>query len=152
MNDVIHILLAVALIALFLRTEELNQYLVGVMGVSFPIIDHFFITPLIELGYIGGPLWIHRSITHSFLAGAIFVAIFYYLGYEKPALIGYSAHLVPDYFMGGVKPFLPFNPTTYGFQLPKYITALVALFSGTIILWAFLSNRYRLKPEIIKKK
>lgn len=142
MNDAVHILLAVALVALLLRSKKVDRYLVATAGVSFPMADHFLITPLIELGYLSGPIWVHRSITHSLVAGIIFVGILYLFGFWKSSLIGYSAHLVPDFFMGGVKLFLPFSAAVYGFHFPSFLNAVVGLFSGAVILGAIISRIY----------
>lgn len=142
MNDAVHILLAIALTYLLLRTEKIQEYLVSVLGVSFPMIDHFLITPLITLGFLGGPIWLHRSITHSLLAGALVVAAGYVIGYWKPAMIGYSSHLVPDFFCGGVKLFLPFNTNVYGFNISSFFTsAIVGFASGLILVYALIKYR-----------
>jgi len=75
------------------QNHQARALLVASICVSIPIIDNYLFTPLVELGHLSGPVWTHRSITHLLLAGALVVALFYYVGFWKSALISYSAHL-----------------------------------------------------------
>lgn len=79
------------------------------------------------------------------------VALFYYVGFWKSALISYSAHLVPDFLTGGVKLFLPFSAATYGFNFSWWgVGAVCGLFSGLVILTGLLTLRYRLRFSLLK--
>jgi len=152
MENAVHILFALALVILILRTPKLKPYLVALICVSIPITDNYLFTPLVKLEYLDGPIWTHRSITHSLLAGALLMAIFYYIRFWKSALIGYTAHLVPDFFTGGIKLFLPFNTVNYGFNFSWWLTsAILGLFSGIVILASFLTLHYHLGFTLLKE-
>jgi inner membrane protein len=152
MENAVHILFSVALVMLILRTPKLKPYLVALICVSIPITDNYLFTPLVKLGYLSGPVWTHRSITHSLLVGTLLVAIFYYTGFWKSALIGYAAHIVPDFFTGGVKLLLPLSPTNYGLNLNWWLTsAILGLFSAIVILTSFLTLHYPLGFTILKE-
>lgn len=142
MNDAVHILFALALTAVLLGATERTPYFVAVVGVSFPMSDHFLLTPLVNLGYLHGPIWTHRSITHSLLAGIIFVTIAWYIGHAAAGAIGYGAHLLPDVVLGGAKLFLPVDATVYGgMWLPWLPTnTVVGLLSGLVLLCVILVN------------
>jgi inner membrane protein len=141
MNDSIHILLAVMLVYIFKR-RRVPDFLVGVVSVSSPMSDHYLITPLISLGFLpASPLWVHRSITHSLLAGVVIVAVFWRLGYALPSFLGYSAHIVPDFFFGGVKLLLPFDSTIYGFNWsPSIVESIIGLGFVIVVIHGLLGR------------
>lgn len=141
MNDAIHILLAIALVGIFIKPIDHIPYLVAVVGAAIPMTDRFFFNSLIEIGYLGS-FWAHRSITHSLFAAIVFVAIAWYIGYPKAGVLGYGSHIIPDIFLGGIMLFFPITTTIYGGDwLPRFLTnAVVGLISVIVIIWMILKE------------
>lgn len=145
MMEGVHILLALALVILFIKDPDHISYLIAALGAAIPMTDRFLFNSLIEIGFLG-PMWEHRSVTHSLFSAIIFVMIAWYLGYPKEGAIGYGAHLIPDMFLGGVMLFFPISLSVYGDNwLPTFLTnAVVALLSGIVIIWHILNEEYNL--------
>jgi len=141
-NNAVQILLALALVAAVLRPRERAPYLVAVAAAAFPVLDGLLLTPLVEAGHLAGPLWTHRSVTHSLVAGVAVVAVAAAVGHWKAGALGYAAHLVPDFLFGGVKLFLPFDATVYGVQgLPVWPADVAVGVASVAVLLAL--NRER---------
>ncbi len=72
------------------------------------------------------------------MAFIVVVLVFHYAGYAFSSLLGYSAHIIPDFFFGGVKLFLPFDPTVYGFNLRSgVVESIIGLCFVVIVLYEF---------------
>jgi inner membrane protein len=112
--DGVHILFGVALVMLLLRTRRLEPYLIAVLAAGGPDLDRYLFVPLIYRGYLSGPLWTHRGITHSLLLMVVVVAIAYAAGHWRAGAIAYGSHLAADYATGGIRLFAPFEVSLYG--------------------------------------
>lgn len=124
--DGVHILLAVALVIVVLRTDRAEPYLIAILAAGIPDLDRYLFTPLLYSGYLTGPVWTHRGITHSLVAFLLFVAIARSVGHWRAAALGYGSHLVADYFTGSIRLFAPFSPRPYGLYYDWMLGNVVA--------------------------
>lgn len=133
--DGIHILLAVALFALVSRTDRVEAYLVVVIAAGLPDLDRYLFTPFIYSGYISGPIWTHRGITHSLFALLLFVSVAHLIGHWRAAVIGYGSHLVADYVTGGIRLFSPFTIRQHGLYFDWMLgNIVVGTFAALVIV------------------
>lgn len=129
--DGIHILVAIALVMVLLRTDRAEPYLVGVLAAALPDLDRYLFTPLVYEGYLSGPMWTHRGITHSLFAFAVLTGLGYAIGYWRPAAIGHGSHLLADFWTGGIRVFAPFDLRIHGLYYDWML--------GNVILGSFAS-------------
>ncbi|GAB3680762.1 hypothetical protein GCM10028857_03910 [Salinarchaeum chitinilyticum] len=139
--DGAHILLSMALVFLLLQKREPEPYFVAVLAASIPDIDKFVFTPLIELGYVDGPIWFHRGVTHSIFFAVLLVTVFAYFGPWRAAVIGVASHLCLDFLTGGVRLLIPFDTGLYGLNLSWKLANVVAMVVAVTILFAGLAQR-----------
>lgn len=139
--DGIHILLGVALITLFMRTDRVEVYLIGILAAGFPDLDKYLFSPLVYGGYLSGPIWTHRGITHSLVALLLFVGAARLVGLWRPAAIGYGSHLMADICTGAVRLFAPFSIEQYGLYYDWGLGNVVAGTFATVVIFAELAVR-----------
>lgn len=155
MENAIHLLLAVALVACLERPTAPTPYLVAVAAVSVPMVDAYTFTPLVERGVLAGPVWVHRSVSHSLLVGVLVVVAAATVGCWRAGALGYLAHLVPDAVLGGVRPLLPFDATVVGVYVdawPSHYLAMegaVALGSGLVVLAEIYRQAGGIDPDAL---
>lgn len=135
--DGVHILLAVALVLAVLRTDRAEPYLVAILAAGLPDLDRYLFTPFIYSGYLSGPIWTHRGITHSLLAFALVVGAAHLVGHWRAAALGYGSHLIADFMTGGVRLFAPFTVGIHGLYYDWMLGNLVA---GTFALVVTLAG------------
>lgn len=132
--DGVHVLFAIALVVVLLRTRRAEPYLIAVLAAGGPDLDRYLFAPFIYRGYLAGPLWTHRGITHSLFLMAVFVAVAYAVGHWRAGVIGYGSHLVADYATGGIRLFAPLDASLYGLYLDWMLGNLVVgAFSVVVI-------------------
>lgn len=133
--DGVHILLAVAVTMLVVRSDDAVPYLIAILAGGFPDLDMFVFQPLVYRGYVEGVMWGHRGLTHSIFALAVFVGIWWLMGHPLPALLGYGSHLSADAVTGGVRLFAPLSPTIHGIYLDwALVSGVLGLFSMAVIV------------------
>jgi inner membrane protein len=135
--DGVHILLAVALVIVLLRTERVEPYLVAILAAGVPDLDKYLFTPLIYSGYLSGPIWTHRGITHSLFAFALFVGAAHLVGQGRAAAVGYGSHLAADFATGAIRLFAPFTVRLHGLYYDWVFGNVVA---GTFALAVTLAG------------
>lgn len=141
--DGIHILLAVSLIVVLLRTDRVEAYLLGILAAGLPDLDRYLLSPLVYGGYLSGPIWTHRGITHSLFAMVLVVGMARLAGLMWPAAIGYGSHLIADFATGSIRLFAPFSVRPYGLYLDWGLGNVVAGAVATLIILAELAGRLR---------
>ncbi|MFW5919696.1 MAG: metal-dependent hydrolase [archaeon] len=124
--DGIHVMLAIALVMVLLRTDRVEPYLIAILTAGLPDLDRFLFTPFIYQGYLSGPMWSHRGVTHSLLAFALLTGIGYAIGYWRPAAIGHGSHLITDYLTGGIRLFAPVSPRLHGLYYDWTMGSVIA--------------------------
>lgn len=124
--DGIHILLGVALFALVSRTDRVEAYLVVVIAAGLPDLDRYLFTPFLYSGYLSGPIWTHRGITHSLVALLLFVGAAHLLGHWRAAAVGYGSHLAADFITGGIRLFSPLTIRQHGLYFDWMLGNIVA--------------------------
>lgn len=124
--DGIHILLAVALFALVSRTDRVEAYLVVVVAAGLPDLDRYLFTPFIYSGYISGPIWTHRGITHSLFALLLFVGASHLIGHWRAGAVGYGSHLIADFLTGSIRLFSPVTIRQHGLYFDWMLGNVVA--------------------------
>ena len=144
--DGVHILLAVALFALVARSDRVEGYLVVVIAAGVPDLDRFMFTPFIYQGYISGPIWTHRGITHSLLALLLFVGAASYLGLWRAAAVGYGSHLAADLLTGGIRLFSPLTIRYYGLYYDWMVGNVVAGTFAALVIGRELVVRTQADP------
>lgn len=112
--DGVHVLLAVALVMVVLRTDRAEPYLVAILAGSVPDLDRYLFTPFLYSGHLSGPVWTHRGITHSLFAFALVVGAAWTVGHWRPAVLGYGSHLATDFVTGGIRLFAPLSIELHG--------------------------------------
>jgi len=113
----VHILVSMALILLLFRAERPEPYLVAALAATFPDIDTIVFRPLLRVGYVHGPVWAHRGLTHSLLAGGVLVLLLSLFGPWRAASVGFLSHVFLDSLTGGVQLFAPVDPGLYGLSI-----------------------------------
>lgn len=145
----VHILLALALVLLVVRSERAEPYLVAALAATVPDADTFVFRPLIELGYVSSVVWTHRGLTHSLLAGFVVVTLLSAFGPWRPAAIGFGSHLVFDMLSGGIRLFAPVDRTLYGISLDwLLLNALTSAFAIVVLLGGLLEMKYDLGRRV----
>ena len=124
--DGVHIMLAVALVVLVVRTDRAEPYLVAIVTAGVPDLDWFLFTYFAETGYLTGQLWTHRGITHSLFALLLCVGVGYRFGFWRPAALGYGSHLVADFLTGEIQLLAPFSTELYGMYYDWVLGSLLA--------------------------
>lgn len=133
--DGIHVLLGPALVMVLLRSDRAEPYLVAMLLAGVPDLDRYLFSPLITGGYLTGPLWAHRGITHSLLVMALFVYLAYLVGETRAGALGYGSHLAADFLTGSIRLFAPFDVVAYGFGYDWLLGSTVAgVFSGVVLI------------------
>lgn len=146
-DDGIHILLGVALVALLIRPDRVEPYLVVVLAASLPDLDRYLFAPFVYTGYLSGPLWTHRGITHSVVALVLVVGTAYAVGLEAPAALGYGSHLAADFLTGGVRLLASLSTAQYGLYYDWVIGNVVAGTVAGLVIVAELAVRLRRDDE-----
>lgn len=142
----VHILIGLALAVLVYRSERAEPYLVAALAAAAPDIDTFVFRPLVELGYVSGPLWTHRGLTHSLLGGVVVIVLLSSVGPWRVAAIGFGSHVVFDMLTGGVRLFVPVDPTLYGTAVDwLLLNMLASVVAVTLILGGLLGMKYDLE-------
>lgn len=144
--DGIHILLAVALFALVSRTDRVDAYLVVIVAAGVPDLDRYLFTPFIYSGYLTGPIWTHRGITHSLFALLLFVGAAHLIGHWRAAAVGYGSHLIADFITGGIRLFSPFTITPHGLYYDWMLGNVVAGTFAALVIARELVRRTRAEP------
>lgn len=133
--DGVHVLFGIALVMVLLRTRRVEPYLIVVLAASLPDLDRYLFVPFLYRGYLVGPLWTHRGITHSLVCMALFVAVAYAVGHWRAGAVGYGSHLAADYATGGIRLFAPFDDALYGLYLDWMLgNIVVGSFSAIVML------------------
>lgn len=141
--DGVHILLGVALVALLLRTDRVEPYLVVILAAGLPDLDRYLFTPFIYSGHLSGPIWTHRGITHSLVALLLFVGLAHLAGEWRPAALGYGSHLLADFVTGGIRLFAPFSVQPHGLYYDWMLGNVVAGTFALLVVLAELTVRFR---------
>lgn len=141
--DGIHILLAVALFALVSSTDRVEAYLVVIVAAGLPDLDRYLFTPFLYGGYLSGPIWTHRGITHSLFALLLFVGAAHLIGHWRAAAVGYGSHLIADFLTGGIRLFSPFTVSPHGLYYDWMLGNVVAGAFATLVIGAELYVRTR---------
>lgn len=115
--DGVHVLLGPALVMVLLRTERVEPYLVALLFAGVPDLDRYLFGSLLAEGYLWDSILVHRGITHSLLAMALFVGLAHLIGEWRAGAIGYGSHLATDFLTGGIQLFSPFTLQRYGLEL-----------------------------------
>jgi inner membrane protein len=144
--DGIHILLAVALFAFLSRTDSVEAYLVVIVASGLPDLDRYMFTPFIYSGYLSGPMWTHRGITHSLFALLLFVGAGHLLGHWRAAAVGYGSHLAADFLTGGIRLFSPLTISYHGLYYDWMVGNVVAGAFATLVIGWELFVRTRDTP------
>ncbi|QCS41913.1 metal-dependent hydrolase [Natrinema versiforme] len=145
----VHILIGLALVLLVSRSGRAEPYLVVALAAMAPDIDTFVFRPLVEFGYVSGPLWSHRGLTHSLLGGVVVVALLAYFGPWRAAAIGFGSHVGFDMLTGGVRLFAPVDPTLYGTSVDwLLLNMLASVVAVIIILGGLLGMKYDFERPI----
>lgn len=145
--DGVHVLLGVSLVVAVLRTRRAEPYLVAILAASVPDLDKYLFTPFVYAGYLSGPLWTHRGITHSLLALLLFVGAAYRVGHWRAAVLGYGSHLVADYLTGGIRLFAPFTVRLYGLYYDWMLGNVVAGSFAVVVTLVGLAAMLRLDGD-----
>jgi inner membrane protein len=132
--DGVHVLLGPALVMLLFRSGRAEPYLVAMLSAGLPDLDRFLFGPLIDWGYLAGPLWAHRGITHSLLVMALFVGLAHQVDEARAGAIGYGSHLAADFLTGNVRLFAPFDVTAYGLGYDWLLGSAVAGGFSSVVL------------------
>ena len=135
--DGVHVLLGPALVMVLLRTDRVEPYLVALLFAGVPDLDRYLFGALAlpTNGYLWESVFVHRGITHSLLAMALFVGIAYLIGEWRAGAIGYGSHLTADFLTGGVELFSPFVVQRYGLELNWLLaSATTGAFSGVVLV------------------
>jgi inner membrane protein len=141
--DGVHVLTALALVALLFDARRPEPYLVAVLAAAVPDVDKFVFDPLVRLDYVQGAVWAHRGVTHSLLFGLLLVLALSYLGPWRAAAVGFGSHVAFDFLTGGVLLFAPFDPTLYGLSYSWLLanilvtTAAVAVLVAALVRWRY---------------
>jgi inner membrane protein len=141
--DGIHILLAIALFALVSRTDRVEAYLVVVIMAGLPDLDRYLFTPFIYSGYISGPIWTHRGITHSIFALLLFVSVAHLIGHWRAAVVGYGSHLAADFMTGGIRLFSPLTIRQHGLYYDWMLGNVIAGTFAALVIAGELLVRTR---------
>lgn len=141
--DGIHILLGVALVALLARTDRVEAYLVVILAAGLPDLDRYLFSPLVYGGYLSGPIWTHRGITHSLAVLCLVIGVGHLLGYWRPAAIGYGSHLIADFLTGSIRLGAPFTTRPYGLHYDWMLGNIVLGAFATLVVVAELAVRVR---------
>lgn len=141
--DGVHILLAIALVMVLLRTDRLEPYLVAILAAGLPDLDRYLFTPFLYTGYLSGPMWTHRGITHSLLAFGLFTGVAYAVGYWRPAAIAYGSHLIADFLTGGIRLFVPLTPRLYGLYYDWMLGNVIAGSFAAVVVTSGLAALIR---------
>lgn len=142
--DGVHVLLGPALVMVLLRTERVESYLVALLLAGVPDLDRYLLGPLVAGGYLTGPLWAHRGITHSLFVLVLFVGLASLVGESRAGAIGYGSHLAADFLTGRVMLFAPFDVGTYGLGLDWLLGSAVAgAFSGVVLIAGVVAMAHR---------
>lgn len=141
--DGVHILVGVALLALLSRTDRVSAYLVVALAAGFPDLDRYLFSPLLYAGYLSGPLWTHRGITHSLAALLLVVVVAWTIGYHRAAAIGYGSHLVADFVTGGIRLLAPLSVQPYGLYYDWMLGNVVAGAAAVFVIAADIHVRRR---------
>lgn len=136
--DGAHILLGMALILLVFRARRPEPYFVAVLAASIPDVDKFVFTPLLELGYLEGPIWVHRGVTHSLPFAVVLVGVLSFVGPWRAAAIGVASHICLDVLTGGVRLLAPFDAGLYGFEFGWLLLNVLAMGVSFTVLFAGL--------------
>ena len=149
--DGVHVLLGPALVLVLLRTERVEPYLVAMLFAGLPDIDRYLFSPLIAGGYLTGPLWAHRGITHSLLVMALFVGVAYLMGETRAGAIGYGSHLATDFLTGSIRLFAPFDVVAYGLGYDWLLGSTVAgAFSGVVLIGGVVAMAHRERVDRLR--
>jgi inner membrane protein len=134
--DGVHVLLGPALVMILLRTERVEPYLVALLFAGVPDLDRYLFGALSlpTNGYVWESVFVHRGITHSLLAMALFVGIAYLIGEWRAGAIGYGSHLTADFLTGGVELFSPFVVQRYGLELNWLLASATAGALSAVVL------------------
>ena len=135
--DGVHVMLGPALVMVLLRTERVEPYLVALLFAGVPDLDRYLFGALSlpTSGYLWESVFVHRGITHSLLAMALFVGLAYLLGEWRAGAIGYGSHLFADFLTGGVQLFSPFVVYRYGLELNWLLaSATTGAFSSVVLV------------------
>lgn len=141
--DGVHILVGLALVLVIFRAERPEPYLMAALAATFPDIDMILFHPLLRLGYVHGPIWMHRGLTHSLLFGAVLIPVLSLFGPWRPAAVGFLSHVFLDSLSGGVRLFAPVDTGLYGLSVSWLeLNAATAAVSVTVILVGLLWMKY----------
>ncbi|ELY67582.1 metal-dependent hydrolase [Natrinema versiforme] len=145
----VHILIGLALAVVVCRSERAEPYLVAALAAAGPDIDTFVFRPLIQLGYVSGPLWSHRGLTHSLVGGVVVIVLLSSVGPWRVAAIGFGSHVGFDMLTGGARLFVPVDPTLYGTSVDwLLLNMLASVVAVTLILGGLLGMKYDLEGPI----
>lgn len=146
--DGVHVLVALALVVVVLRERRPEAYLVGALAAAFPDIDVYVLPALVDLGYVHGPVWGHRGVTHSLLAGAVVTLALSRFGPWRAAAIGFFSHLAFDAVTGGVYLLAPATSVRYGISggwlllnMLASVASVAAILAGSRYLWTETDTR-----------
>jgi inner membrane protein len=149
--DGVHVLLGPALVMLLLRTERVEPYLVALLFAGVPDLDRYLFGPLVAGGYLSGPLWVHRGISHSLLAMALFVGLGFLIGEWRAGAIGYGSHLAADFLTGGVRLLVPFDAGTYGLGFDWLVgSAIAGGFSSVVLIVGLVAMVHRERADRVR--
>lgn len=145
--DGIHILLGVALVAVLVRPDHVEAYLVVILAAGLPDLDRYLFAPLVYNGYLSGPIWTHRGITHSLAVMILVVWVAHAVGMWRPAAVGYGSHLVADFLTGGIRLLAPFSDQLYGLYYDWMLGNVIAGTFAALVIGADLAARVRSGDE-----
>lgn len=138
--DGVHVLAALALVFSLFRAERPEPYLVAALAAAFPDIDTYLFPTLVDWGYVHGPAWTHRGMTHSLFVGVVVVAALSYFGPWRAAAVGFLSHVVLDVVTGGVYLLAPVTSVRYGTSVGwLLLNAVISVAAVTVIL---VGSRY----------
>ncbi|MFC6826962.1 metal-dependent hydrolase [Halopelagius fulvigenes] len=133
--DGVHVLVALAVVFLAFRAERPEPYLVAALAAIFPDIDVYLLPVLVDSGYVHGPVWAHRGMTHSLLGGCVVVLGLSYFGPWRAAAAGFISHIALDFVTGGVYLLAPVTSVRYGVSGGwLLLNMLASVVSVTVIL------------------
>jgi inner membrane protein len=134
--DGVHVLLGPAVVMVLLRTRRVEPYLVALLFAGVPDLDRYLfdVLSLPTNGYVWESVFVHRGITHSLLAMALFVGLAYLIGEWRAGAIGYGSHLTADLLTGGIQLFSPFALQRYGLELNWLLASAVTGASSSAVL------------------
>lgn len=151
--DGIHVLLGPALVMVLFRTDRAEPYLVAMLFAGVPDLDRYLFSPLIAGGYLAGPLWAHRGITHSLLAMALFVGLAYLVSETRAGAIGYGSHLATDFLTGNIRLLAPYDVTAYGLGYDWLLGSTVAgAFSGVVLICGLVVMTHRERVDRLRAR